>query len=166
MEMIFRSNKMIALVQKYKYLILILLIGVILMMIPVNHKEYAKEISVTTETKYDITQELENILSQIEGAGEVKVMLTIKSSEETVYQSDRDIDQSNQSSSEHRETVVISDSDRNESGLVKQIHSPVYMGAIILSQGANDPAIRLQIAEAVSKITGLGVDKIAILKMK
>jgi len=40
------------------------------------------------------------------------------------------------------------------------------MGAVIVCQGADDPQVRLSIVDAVSKVTGLGSDKISVLKMK
>jgi hypothetical protein len=42
----------------------------------------------------------------------------------------------------------------------------VYQGAVVLCQGAADAAVRLAVVEAVSKATGLGADKICVLKMK
>lgn len=41
-----------------------------------------------------------------------------------------------------------------------------YSGAVILCQGANDAAVRLQIVEAVSAFTGMGSNRIIVLKMK
>jgi stage III sporulation protein AG len=40
------------------------------------------------------------------------------------------------------------------------------MGAIVVCQGGDQPTVRLAILDAVSKVTGLGADKISILKMK
>ena len=49
---------------------------------------------------------------------------------------------------------------------MQQKLSPVYQGAIILCQGADSPSVRLAITQAVSKVTGLPTDRIAVLKMK
>ena len=62
-------------------------------------------------------------------------------------------------------TVIVSGNDRTESGLVRQINPPVYMGAIVVCQGADDPTVQLAIIDAVSKITGLGTHRISVLKM-
>ena len=61
---------------------------------------------------------------------------------------------------------MTTDSDRNETGLVHQINPPVYLGAVVLAQGADNPVVKLSIVEAVSKVTGLGADKISVLKMQ
>jgi len=41
-----------------------------------------------------------------------------------------------------------------------------YSGAVILCQGADNAAVRLQIVEAVSAFTGLGSNRIIVQKMK
>ena len=63
-------------------------------------------------------------------------------------------------------TVTLTDSNRNQSGLIRQIIPEKYQGAVILCQGADDPIIRLAIVDAVSKATGLGANKISVLKLK
>jgi stage III sporulation protein AG len=40
------------------------------------------------------------------------------------------------------------------------------MGAVVIAQGADDPSIKLAIVDAVTKATGLGANKISVLKMK
>ena len=63
-------------------------------------------------------------------------------------------------------TVIVTDSQRCESGLIRQINPAAYKGAIVVCQGADSSAVRLAITQAVAKITGLGTDNICVLKMK
>lgn len=154
--------------QKYKYAAVVLAVGLILMLLPSSggHQEIDTQTKVNFITEPTVQEQLEEILSCIHGAGKVKVMLTENVGEETVYQCDQDQSISDTSSTVRSETVTVTDAERNESGLVCQVNPPKYLGAIVLCQGADDPTLRLAIAHAVSKITGLGTDKIAILKMK
>ncbi len=157
--------------QKYKFVILILLIGIVLMMIPGTvSKNSSKKVEINgntiTETIPSVQNELESILSCMKGAGSVRVMLKESSGTETIFQTSEDSSVSETSSSKKTNVITVTDSDRKEDGLVKQINPPKYQGAIILCQGADDPAVKLAITDAVSKITGLGADKIAVLKMK
>ena len=70
-------------------------------------------------------------------------------------------------SQDHRKsTVLISGDNRAENGLLRQRNPPVYLGAIVLCQGADKASIRLAIVEAVTDATGLGSDRITVLKMK
>lgn len=155
---------------KYKYAVLILIIGIVLMMIPGNFSNSKKTENTQQEVAisdgdYDIKEELETILGYIAGAGNVKVMLKEGSGAETVYQSDEDHTSSESSTTTRTDVITVTDQNRGEYGLIRQINPPKYMGAIILCQGADDPTVKLAIVDAVSKITGLGTDKIAVLKM-
>ncbi|MBE6958536.1 MAG: hypothetical protein E7447_05235 [Ruminococcaceae bacterium] len=153
-------EKTVKWIGKYKYLALIILVGVVLMLIPGKKEETAivPEVSVSPPS-VSIREELEKILSNIQGAGRVQVMLTEKSGEQIVYQTDTP-------SSDREDTVIITGQDRVQSGLVQQILPPTYRGAIVLCQGADSPAVCLAVKEAVSKVTGLDTSEISVLKMK
>ena len=156
------------LLRKYKFALLVLAIGLVLMVWPGKKEEQVTapvENQYTVQTK-DTEKELEVILQTIQGVGKVQVMLTIKAGESTRYQIDEDHTVSDDSSSIRKETVIVTDSQRNESPLVIQIIPPEYLGAVIVCQGAENAAVRLAVVEAVSKATGLGADRISVLKMK
>ena len=151
----------VTIVKKYKWAAVILALGLILLLLP--EKETQANESVITQESINILpieEALAEILSQVQGAGKVKVMLTEAMGQETLYQNDTS------GTNDKQDTVIISDSDRNELGLVRQINPPVYMGAIVLCQGADSSAVRLSLVEAVSAVTGLSTDKIMVLKMK
>lgn len=154
------GNKVKKYVKKYRYVLLILAIGLVFMLIPT--KKTATEETPTQETVQtpspSIDELLAEILTCIDGAGKVKVLLTMAKGEETVYQTD--------SSNAQISTVIISDADRAEEGLIVQVNPPVYLGAIVVCQGADSAAVRLAVVEAVSNVTGLGADQISVLKMK
>lgn len=153
---------------KYKYAIIILLIGISLMLLP-KHGADDNPVQPLTAAKQEsisIEAQLAYILSQVKGAGKVEVMLTVKEGEQTLYQMDTIVSQTDASASNTNDTVIITDDNRAQSALVRQVYGPKYQGAIILCAGANDPTVRLAIVDAVSKITGLGADKISVLELK
>ena len=79
------------LVGKYKYVLLILLLGILLMSLPEGSKESMQpEISVPAPVYASKAEELEAILSQISGVGKVRVMLTEAAGSETIYQTDEE----------------------------------------------------------------------------
>ena len=160
-------RKATAPIQKYKYILLILIIGLILMLLPSQTKNTDSDTqSLLQEATIPLNEQIAALLSKVEGAGRVEVMLSIETGEEILYQADEDINTTEQSSATRRETVIITDSERSEAGLIRQTNPPNYLGAIVVCDGADSPIIRLALCEAVSKITGLGSDRIAILKMK
>ncbi len=162
-------QKMLFVLKKYRYAVLIFLIGVLLMMIPTGQKKIVEEetkATVALPTEYNLEERLQKILSSVSGAGEVQVILTISAGEEILYQTNEDRTEAEKDSSVRWDTVIIENGQRAETGLVKQVIPAEYQGAIIVCQGAEDPKVRLAIVDAVSKLTGLGANCISVLKMK
>ena len=156
------------LMKKYGYVLLILALGVILMLLPESDTEDPSPVAATEETTAQLsTQEaLEDILSQIDGAGKVRVLLTVAEGEHTHYQTDQQSSSGADSNSLKLETVIVTTGDKSQQGLIQQIDPPVYLGAVVVCQGADSAAVRLAITEAVADATGLTTDKITVLKMK
>ena len=166
MDWLTRSEKVRLWIKEYRYVILVLVLGILLMMLPQGKTEEKKDDNVLipeTEAVETLQEQLEQLLSLVQGAGKVRVLLTEAEGERVIYQTDGE--QSSQNST-RADTVIVSDSARAESGLVQQILPPSYMGAIILSQGADSASVRLSLIEAVSNATGLSSDRISVLKMK
>ena len=157
---------------KYKHVLLILLVGIGLMLLPSGGKSSAQEQSTPTAAPEQLQQpqplqeQLSSFLSRMEGAGRVEVLLTLATGEEPLYQPDSDRPTADRSETERQDTVIVSDSGRNETGLVCQVNPPTYLGAVVLCQGADSSAVRLAITQAVANAPGLGPHKITILKMK
>ncbi len=167
MELTHWKEKVPPVLRKYKYAVLILLIGVVLVLLPGGEKsETAVTESAVKTQSTSMEEQLSQILSMIRGAGKVQVLLTVAAGEEYLYQTNSDISTSANGSEARTDTVTVTDSQRNDTGLLRQVNPPVYLGAVVVCQGADDPAVRLAITEAVAKLTGLGTDKISVLKMK
>ena len=149
-----------ALFGKYKYPILVVLVGLGLLLLPGRETE-TQPIPVETVREASLEQRLEELLAQIEGAGAVRVLLTEDVGRETVWQTDVQTD----ADSVREDTVILEDSGRNETGLVRRTTEPSYRGAVILCQGADAPSVKLAIVEAVRCVTGLGADQISVQKM-
>ena len=162
------KTKAVEVVGKYRYALIVVALGIGLMLLPGKSDPVTAEGTeptagaVQTES---VAGQLQKILSHIQGAGKVEVMLTVASGETTVYQCDEDIT-TDEKSSVRKDTVIVSDQNRNQAGLIQQVNPPEYRGAIVVCQGADSPTVRLAISEAVSKVTGLGTDRISVLKMK
>lgn len=153
--------------KKYRYVLILVLCGMFFLLLPDAETEKTPEQSDPVQAaQEDLQESLETILSQISGAGKVKVLLTLEKGEQTIYQTDEDLSSGTDSENTRRDTVLISDVNREENGLVRQTIPPVYRGAIIVCQGGNDAKVRLSIVEAVMSVTGLRSDCITVLKMK
>lgn len=148
--------------KKYRLAIIVLLAGILLLTLPGGEEQEQPTAPVTQESS--LQEALEEILSEISGAGQVSVLLTQAAGEETVFQIDEDI--SDNGGTSRRETVLVSGSGREETGLVRQTKAPTYLGAVIVCQGADNASVHLAIVEAVRSATGLTTDRISVLKMK
>lgn len=136
------------------------MLGIGLMLLPESAPPPEQE--VMEESLPTLEQRLEQLLGQIEGAGDVQVLLTEESGRENVFQ----IDSQTSGDSCSDDTVLVTSSDRCETGLIRQTLEPVYRGAVVLCQGADRPSVKLAIVEAVRCVTGLGADAISVQKMK
>lgn len=154
--------------KKYRFPALILLLGIILMTLPAKEKKETEPVQTEEQSigQTDLQDALEDILCMIQGAGKVRVLLTEAAGEQTLYQTDEDLQTNGESESIRQDTVLLTDSERDQAGLIRQIIPPVYQGAVILCQGADSAAVRLAIIQAVASATGLTSDKITVLKMK
>lgn len=162
-------GKTIEWVKKYRYALLVLAIGLVMMVIPNNDQLNAtQDPEMTNEIVAEDTLEdkLTSILSQVQGAGEVQVILSIAAGKETIYQTDENTNTDSDSNNLDKDTVTITDADRNQFGLVRQVNPAVYQGAVVICEGADNPSVKLALIDAVSKLTGLGANCIAVLKMK
>ena len=165
MEATAPKQRINALFGKYKYPILVALVGLGLMLLP-SEQEPTEPVEPPRAVEHSLEEKLETLLGRIEGAGQVSVLLTEKEGSQTLYQTDSQTDADESGSRRTDDTVLVEDENRTESGLVRQTLGPVYRGAVILCQGADDPSVKLAVVEAVRCVTGLGADQISVQKMK
>ena len=154
------KQQFITFVKKYQYVLLVVLVGVVLMLIPQSPRESQTVTQTEEVVEADLQMQLAAILGQISGVGKVEVLLTEAAGADTVYQVDTRQNQAN------ADTVIITDRNREETGLVKRILPPVYRGAVVVCQGADSAGVRLNVMDAVKSVTGLSSDCITVLKMK
>ena len=168
MDFLKHKKRITEAILKYKYVWIVLLAGMMLMMIPERKEERQNQQSqqVVSAVPESVRDQLETILCHISGAGRVEVMLTVAQGEHIIYQTDSTYTQGENTTDTRTQTILVTDSQRNETGLVRQKNPPIFQGAIILAEGADRPTVKLAIVEAVADVTGLGADRISVLKMK
>ena len=165
-------KKILAGLKKYNYAVLVLLLGIALMLLPFGKKEETTETEVQVETLSDeayaqtLEQRLEDMLCQVSGAGQVRVMLTLQTGSRTEYQTDTQISDSETQSQEERKTVILSEGSAYDKAAVSAVQYPRFQGALILCQGADQSTVRLSLVNAVAALTGLSSGQITVIKMK
>ena len=109
---------------------------------------------------------LAKLLSKIDGAGRVEVLLSLEYGAESYYQSDEKISASGDTESREQTIVLYQPDSTQRLPAVRKTRYPVYRGAVVVCEGAGSPSVELAIVQAVSRLTGLGSDKISVIKMK
>ena len=154
---------------------LVLIVALILFLNVGNNSKISssteEDASLTYKTTMQYCTELENklesVLSQIKGAGSVKVMLSVDGSPELVYALDSDTKVStnnNSSTTTNSSSPIIVQTNGNSSPLILTENLPIVKGVIVVSSGASDIGIKLDILSAVSTLLDISTDKISVLK--
>lgn len=121
----------------------------------------------TLEYSNILEQKLEEVLSQIKGAGNVKVMITLDGSPELVYANDvneKTSNTQNGATTTSSSTPIIVDTKNGSSPLILTEKLPKVKGVIVVSTGAQDVSIKLDILNSVSTLLDISRDKINVLK--
>ncbi len=152
---------------KYKYVILLSLVGVILLLWPSSQDTKAQPVSNVPEQSGEESLEsaLEAALARIEGAGETTLVLSWKDDGEVIYQTDEAISESDGASTSDSSTVIVQTGSSHYEALVVQNRSPTCLGALVVCEGADSAVVRLEIINAVAALTGLSSDRISVVKM-
>ena len=153
---------------KNRAVALVVLVGVLLMLLPTGKTEaqQPQRQETVSEPRESLETRLEQILSQVSGAGNVRVLLTQERGETSVYQLDLQEVTDGDRRDIRQDTVTVTGSDRQQEGLLTQVEAPRYRGAVVVCQGGDNPTVRLSVVEAVSGATGLPSNRITVLKMK
>lgn len=153
-----------------KYVLLVAALGALLLLWPSAQDTVTAVSPAPAETDTQVlSAQLADILSKIRGVGRAEVMLTLQSGDELVLASDSTLRYSGSAQapdSYDRSSEVITISGGTGSGqdvVVTQRKYPQYRGALVVCEGGGNDGVRLQVAAAVSALTGLGSDRIAVV---
>lgn len=121
----------------------------------------------------ELEARVREILSHVEGVGQVDVMIVLKSSEERVVHVDRNISESQVNEEDAQGGTRITKSrDTEESALsgggsqpfVEKELRPELSGIVISAQGGGIPQVKAEISAAMEALFGLPAHKIKVLK--
>ena len=163
-----RLKGLLEILSRYKYVLLVAAVGAVLLLWPSGEgtRRQAEEPQAAPQTpELRATEEaMEEILSKISGVGRVDVMLTLHSGAELVLAQDASLRYSGSAQSPdsyERSTDTVTGSG---GVVVTQERYPQYRGALVVCDGGGSDAVRLQVVSAVSALTGLGADRIAVVR--
>ncbi|MGN1138415.1 MAG: hypothetical protein ACI4RM_03130 [Ruminococcus sp.] len=130
---------------KFKNIVIIMgIVGIGLIFISTlsafNPSEQKDTSYSVTEYKDDMQSSVENLLSQVDGVGNVTVLLTIENSVECVYL-------------------------ENNSTKTKEIE-PIIRGVVVACDGGDDPIVIERVLNVVTKALNISSAKVCITKLQ
>ncbi len=157
-------------------LVIVGLISVILLFGFGSGKSKSTSSNVVTTSSYISTMDyckiIENklidVLSKVDGAGTVSVMVTVDGSPELIYANEQDKTSSTNSSgsttSSTYSSPIIIDANGSSSALVMTEVLPAVKGVIVVSSGAGKVETRLNLLKAVSTLLDISTEQVTVLK--
>lgn len=149
----------------YKYALGVVALGLVLMLLPSPSTEEKAPLQSDTFDRAALQREMESILSAVEGAGRLSLMLSVESGAELELAGDTKAEREDGSLSQEKKTLVL-DSGSSESVVVTKSRYPRFTGALIVCEGAGNASVRLALTQAVASLTGLTADRITVVKGK
>lgn len=167
-----------------KGLVVVGLVGIVLILLSdlfqgkaVDNQQPTTEIQYVSLAEYEnqLEQGLAEIISSIDGAGKTRVLLTMESTVEQVYATNKNLAQNNSTNSSNGNlpssdndtqaestyiTVELSDG-TEQTVLVKEIQ-PKVRGVLVVCAGGDDSIVREKIIDAVTKALDISSSKVSV----
>lgn len=162
-------EKAAKLFEKYKYVLLILLAGILLCLIPTGTKKTVSDPETSVSELFSLQktqEEMEKLLAQIDGVGQVKVMLTLKSGSTLQLAKDKTMSEREAENKEDTQIVKLNRGNGCQDVVITQQTYPIYQGAVVVCEGADHSQVQWEIIQAVTVLTGLSSEKISVVKWK
>ena len=108
----------------------------------------------------DLENRLEKTLSEIKGAGNVSVVITVDSGKETIYASEKVTVSENGKTTVTESPILV-----NGKPVVVKENYPEIVGVLIVAQGANSISVMKNLQQAAVSLLNINLSRIEILAM-
>ena len=137
----------------------------------------SKENNTMEASKDEIERKLEDILEKIDGAGDVKVMITYQDSGTQVVEKDKNTSENSLEESDStggvrstkeqqlQESTVSEEADAGNTPFVSKELLPKVEGILIVASGGDNQKVKQNISEAVLALFQVEAHRIKIVKM-
>ncbi|OOO00177.1 MAG: hypothetical protein ATN35_08660 [Epulopiscium sp. Nele67-Bin004] len=138
--------------------------------------EASSDSIVSDDYERDIEKRLKDILGDIEGVGDVNVMVTLQSSSQKVLAQDTNAvtkSTTETDSTGGSRTILEEDIESNiiitsgsEPYILIREDMPTIEGVLVVAEGGGDASIRVSIIESVSSLLNIPISKVSVFKME
>lgn len=137
----------------------------------------SKENNTMEASKDEIERKLEDILEKIDGAGDVKVMITYQDSGTQVVEKDKNTSENSLEESDStggvrstkeqqlQESTVYEEADAGNTPFVSKELLPKVEGILIVASGGDNQKVKQNISEAILALFQVEAHRIKIVKM-
>lgn len=179
---LFENNRLMLKIKDKNTWLLIGIVGLLLLVIAlpdtsrrqeteVLQEETSASVQEQTDTQQmtaELEKRLEQTLSLIDGAGAVRVMLTLQDTGEKIVEKDLSRRSSNsgtdESTDESQSSVYVREGS-TEQPYVSRERLPQVEGVLVVAQGGGNSLVKQNILQAVMSLFPLEAHKITIVKM-
>ena len=142
-----------------------------------SKENISKENNTMEASKDEIERKLEDILEKIDGAGDVKVMITYQDSGTQVVEKDKNTSENSLEESDStggvrstkeqqlQESTVYEEADAGNTPFVSKELLPKVEGILIVASGGDNQNVKQNISEAVLALFQVEAHRIKIVKM-
>ena len=139
-----------------------------------------EEVQDTETEKYIamMEQKVEELLCKMEGAGKVKVIITLRTSVEKIVEKDIPVSRSNTTEEDSQggmrtvntmdtgESTVYSTAGNASQPYVVKTVSPEVEGVLVLAEGAGNGTVSRDLSDAIQVLFGIEAHRVKIVKME
>ncbi len=141
-----------------------------------NTNTSSSEVSMNTTNELEV--KLEEILSKIQGVGEVNVFINYSESSEMIPMYNENTQTSNTEETDtsggtrkieetdSQKEIIYEENNGEKTVITQKIVEPQIEGAIITAKGAGSAEVKTSIIQAVEAVTGLATHKIQVFEME
>lgn len=142
-----------------------------------KEENYQEDIAKNDISEDSLSNNLESILTKIDGVGKVQVMITYsetskiipiyneESTEENTEETDSEGGTRKVTQTDTKKEVIYEEKDGAKELITQSTTSPKIEGAIITAEGAGSAEVKTNIIQAVEAVTGLATHKIQVFQM-
>lgn len=133
-------------------------------------QEAESPVQLSANTEQALEKRLTGIIESVQGAGQVRVMVTLESAGETVYATDEKSDTQASDGTAQRRTSyenehVFFDAQDGRQPLVEMRLEPEVKGVAVVCEGGDDVTVVRRITELVSVVLKLPSNRVCVTKM-
>ena len=138
----------------------------------------SSSLEVSSNSTNELEIKLEEILSKIQGVGEVKVFINYSESSEIIPMYNESTQTSNTEETDtsggtrtieetdSQKEIIYEENDGQKTVITQKVVEPQIEGAIITAKGAGSAEVKTSIIQAVEAVTGLATHKIQVFEIE